>query len=130
MSDASMPNQATEPDQNIASSQQAQQQAPPNAGGSALLDANIAAGVSTNPQGEVLADPIATNFSSATRTGNAKTADVSTVAGPYSGDLEQSEKGSVHLQNNPDLPDTNVPGRLPDTDQIGLPIDPETNLRD
>ncbi|MUG98820.1 hypothetical protein F7734_43620 [Scytonema sp. UIC 10036] len=130
MNDASMPNQATEPDQNMASSQQAQLHAPPNAGGSGMLDANIAAGVSTNPQGEVLDDPIATNFSSATGTGDAKSAEVSTVAGPYSSDREQSEKGSVNFQNNPDIPDTHVPGTLPDTDEIGLPIDPETNLRD
>jgi hypothetical protein len=53
-------------------------------------------------------------MSSATGTGDAKTAEVSTVAGPYSADGEQSEKGSVHLQNNPDVPDTNVQRTLPD----------------
>lgn len=128
MSDSSMPNQATEPDKNVASSQQAQVYAPPNAGGSALLDANIAAGNSTNPQGEAIANPIATNFSSGTGTGDAKTAEVSTVAGPYLADPKQSDKGSVHLQNNPDVPDTKVQGTLPNTDQIGLPINSDVNL--
>jgi hypothetical protein len=128
MSDASMPNQASKPDRNIASSQQAQLHAPPNAGGSALLDANIAAGVSANPQGEAISDPIATNFSSATGTGDNKTAEVSTVAESYSGDEEQSEKGSVHLQNNSNIPDTSLQGTLPDTDSIQLPIDSDTNL--
>ena len=35
-------------------------------GGSVVLDANIAAGVSKNPEGEPIANPIATNFSSET----------------------------------------------------------------
>ncbi len=51
MSDASMPNQATEPNQEVASSQQAQLYAPPNPGGSALLDANIALLSQHTPRG-------------------------------------------------------------------------------
>jgi hypothetical protein len=81
-----------------------------------------------NPQGEAISDPIATNFSSATGTGDNKTAEVSTVAESYSGDEEQSEKGSVHLQNNSNIPDTSLQGTLPDTDSIQLPIDSDTNL--
>lgn len=130
MSDASIPNQATEPDQEIASSGQAQLNVPPNAGGSALLDANIAAGASVSPEGEAIANPIATNFSSGTGTGDAKTAQASTLAGPYSADREQSEEGTVHLQNNPDVPDSNAQGTLPNTDPTGLGIDPDVNLPD
>lgn len=55
MSDASMPNQASEPNQEVGASQQAQVFAPPNPGGSAVLDANNAAGVSTNPEGKAIA---------------------------------------------------------------------------
>ncbi|ARV57498.1 hypothetical protein BZZ01_01595 [Nostocales cyanobacterium HT-58-2] len=40
------------------------------------------------------------------------------------------EKGSVNLQNNPDLPSEQMQGNLPDTDPIEMPIDPETNLQD
>jgi hypothetical protein len=127
MSDASMPNQATEPNQEVASSQQAQLYAPPNPGGSVLLDANIAAGVNIHPEGEAIANPIATNFSSGTGTGDAKTAGASTIAGPYSADRQQSEKGVVNLHNNPDVPDSNAQETLPNTDPIGLTIDPEVN---
>lgn len=49
MSNVSMPNQASEPNQQVGASQQAQLFAPPNAGGSAVVDANIAAGTSRNP---------------------------------------------------------------------------------
>ncbi|MEP0882603.1 hypothetical protein NDI49_13690 [Trichocoleus sp. ST-U3] len=49
-------------------SQQAQVFAFSDAGGSAVLDANIPGGVSTNPEGEAIAHPIASNFSSTTRT--------------------------------------------------------------
>lgn len=128
MTDASTPKQAAEPNQDITSSEQSQTYAPPNPGGSAQLDANIAAGASTHPKQETFTDPIATNFSSGTGTGNAKTADASTVAGPYSGNQEQSEKGTVHLQNNPDLPDSDAQGTLPDTDSIGLPNNTDVNL--
>ena len=49
MSNVSMPNQASEPTQEVNASQQAQLFAPPNAGGRAVLNANIATGTSTNP---------------------------------------------------------------------------------
>lgn len=130
MSDASMPNQASEPNQEVGASQQAQVFAPPNAGGSAVLDANNAAGVSTNPEGEPIAHPIATNFSSQTGQADAKTAEASTIAGPYSTDGEQTEKGRVNLHNNPDVPDSNAQGTLPNTDPIGLPINSDVNLRE
>ena len=44
-----MPNPASEPNQEVGASQQAQLCTPPYAGESAVLDANIAAGTSTNP---------------------------------------------------------------------------------
>ncbi|MEP0751596.1 hypothetical protein NDA03_05125 [Trichocoleus sp. Lan] len=123
-----MPNQAREPNQEVGASQQAQVFAFSDAGGSAVLDANIAAGVSTNPEGETIAHPIASNFSSTTRTtGDAKTAGAATIAGSYAADGEQSEKGRVNLHNNPDVPGSDAQGTLPDTDPIQLPLDPEVN---
>jgi hypothetical protein len=127
MSDASMPNQASEPNQEVDASQQAQVFAPPNPGGSAVLDANIAAGASTNPEGEAIANPVATNFSSQTGQAEAKTAEASSIAGPYSAGGEQSEKGRVNLHNNPDVPDSNAQGTLPNTDPIGVPLDSDVN---
>jgi hypothetical protein len=127
ISDASMPNQASEPNQEVGASQQAQVFAPPNPGGSAVLDANNAAGVSTNPEGEPIAHPIATNFSSETGQADAKTAGASTIAGPYSTDEEQTEKGHVNLHNNPDVPDSNAQGTIPNIDPVGLPINSEVN---
>jgi hypothetical protein len=51
----------------------------------------------------VIAHPLASNFSSATgTTGEAKTAGSSTIAGSYSADGEQTEKGVLNLHNNPD----------------------------
>jgi hypothetical protein len=127
MSDASMPNQASEPNQEVGASQQAQVFAPPNPGGSAVLDGNIAAGVSTNLEGEPLSNPIATNFLSETGQADAKTADASSIAGPYSADRKQPEKGRVNLHNNPDVADSNAQGTLPNTDPVGLPIDSDVN---
>ncbi len=128
MSNASMPNQASEPNQEVGASQQAQVFAPSDAGGSAVLDATIAAGTSTNPEGEAIAHPIASNFSSTTgTTGDAKTAGASTIAGSYAADGEHSEKGRVNLHNNPDVPGSDAQGTLPDTDPIQRPIDPEVN---
>ncbi|MEG4279214.1 hypothetical protein QUA62_17320 [Microcoleus sp. MON1_C1] len=49
MSSVSMPNQASQPNQEVNASQQAQLFAPPNAGERAVLDANMTAGTSTNP---------------------------------------------------------------------------------
>lgn len=131
MSDASMPNQASEPNQEVGASQQAQVFAPSNPGGSAVLDGNIAAGVSTNPEAEAIANPIATNFSSQTgTTGDAKMAEASTIAGSYSADGEQTEKGRVNLHNNPDVADSNAQGRLPNTDPVGLPINSDVNHKE
>lgn len=122
-----MPNQATEPNQEVGASQQAQLHAPPNASGSAVLDATIEAGVSTNPEGEAIANPVATNFSSETGQADAKTAETSTIAGSFSADEAQSEKGRVNLHNNPDVVDSNAQGTLPNTDPIGLPINSDVN---
>lgn len=127
MSDASMPNQASEPNQEVGASQQSQAFAPPNPGGSAVLDANIAAGTSTNPEGEALANPVATNFSSETGQADAKTAEASSIAGPYSADTELPEKGRVNLHNNPDVADSNAQGTLPNTDPVGVPINSDVN---
>ncbi len=127
MSDASVPNQATEPDQSIASSQQAQPQAASDVAGSALLDASAAAGETTNPQGEPITYPIATNFSEATATGNIETAPAATTSGSYSAEREQPEVGYLHLQDNSDVANDQIQGTLPNTDPIGLPIDPATN---
>ncbi|MBF2050541.1 MAG: hypothetical protein IGS54_24790 [Elainella sp. C42_A2020_010] len=94
MPDAEIPNQATEPDQEIAASQQAQAFAPPNSGGSAMLDAHIAAGETTAPKVEGAEEPIATNFSSSSGKADAKTADGTTVAETASAD-ESAEQGTV-----------------------------------
>jgi len=126
MSDASTPNRATQPDKEVSAAQQAQLHAPPDAGGSAVLDANIAAGTSTDPEGEAIANPIATNFSSDTGTCDAKIADASTV-GANSAQGEQSDEGGVHLQNNSDIADPDMQGTLPNTDPMGLPIDTDVN---
>lgn len=126
MSDASMPDRAAKPEREVDASEQSQFHAPPNASGSSLLDANIAAGANTNPEGEAIDNPIATNFSSTTGTGDDKTADAATIAGSYSA-REQSEKGSVNLHNNPDVPSSDMQGTLPNTDPIGLPIDTDVN---
>ncbi|NHC33766.1 hypothetical protein [Scytonema millei] len=63
MNDASAPDRATKPEPEVDAAGQAQLHAPPDAGGSAVLDANIAFGASTDPEGEAIANPIATNFS-------------------------------------------------------------------
>lgn len=131
MTDASMPNQAAEPDQDVISSQQAQVYAPPSPGGSAMLDANIAASESTSPEVAGADEPIATNFSSGTKSGDVKTANTSTVAGSYTGDQEQTEEGKIHLQNNPNPPNSEgIQGTLPDTDPTGLPLNADVNLPD
>ena len=122
-----MPNQVSESEPEVGASGQAQLYAPSNASGSTVLDANIAARASTNPEGFAIANPITTNFSSGTGTGNAKTADASTVAEPNSADSKQLEKGTVHLQNNLDLADSDIQGTLPDTDPIELPLDTDVN---
>jgi hypothetical protein len=128
MSDPSLSDQATNPDQSVVASEQTQPLTSTNVQGSAMLDAQVAAG--NQPEGDPIAYPIATNFSGGTATGDAKTAGASTVMGPYSTNEQSSEKGSVNLHNNPDVPNAQMQGTLPNTDPIGMPIDPETNLRE
>ncbi|RUR76720.1 hypothetical protein ACF3DV_06900 [Chlorogloeopsis fritschii PCC 9212] len=128
MSDPSLSDQATTPDQSVVASEQAQPLTDTNVAGSAMLDANVAAGETTNPQGEAIANPIATNFSEATATGDPKIAGVSSTTGPNTTNEQPSEKGVVNLQNNPDIPNEQMQGTLPNTDPIEMPTDPETNL--
>lgn len=132
MTDASTPKQASEPNQNITAAQQSQVYAPPDPGGSAMLDANITAGETTNPEAEEFADPIATNFSTANPVGDPKTAGASGEMGAFSTDTPSTEKGAVNLHNNPNPGDRDhsLQGTLPDTDPMTLPSDPETNLPD
>lgn len=129
MNDPSLSDPATTPDKSVVASEQAQPLTSSNVQGSAMLDANIAAG-ENQPEGDPTNFPIATNFSKATATGDPKTAGASTVIGPYSTDEQSSDKGYVNLQNNPDVPNDQMQGTLPNTDPIGMPIDPETNLRE
>ena len=127
MSDPSLSDQATTPDQSVVASEQAQPLTSTNVQGSAMLDAQVAAR-GNQPEGDPIAYLIATNFSGATATGDSKTAGASGVMGSFSTDEPSSEKGSVNLQNNPDVPNAQMQGTLPNTDPIGMPIDPETNL--
>jgi hypothetical protein len=127
MNDPSLSDSATTPDRSTVASDQAQPLTPSNVQGSAMLDAQIAVG-GNQPEGEPTNAPIATNFSGATATGDSKTAGASGVMGSFSTDEPSSEKGSVNLQNNPDVPNAQMQGTLPNTDPIGMPIDPETNL--
>jgi hypothetical protein len=132
MSEPSLSDKATNPDQSVVASEQAQPLTPPNVQGSALLDSQAKAG-ENQPTGEPIDAPIATNASSATATGDPKTAGVSGEMGAFSGGASSPEKGAVNLQNNPDVPGDRAnysQGRLPDTDSVEVPIDPETNLPD
>lgn len=129
MSDASTSEPATQPEPEVDAAQQTQLHSPPDADGSAVLDANIAAGASTAPEGEAIANPIATNFSSH-GTGDAKIADASTAVETDSAQGEQSEEGKVHLQNNSDIADKDSQGTLPNTDPTGLPIDTDVNRQE
>ena len=75
--------------------------------------------------------PIATNFSQADATGDPKLAGASGEMGAISNDDQSAEKGSIKLQNNPDVPSQHADsasGKLPDTDPMVVPLDPETNL--
>lgn len=128
MNDPSLSDAATTPDRSVVASEQAKPLTPSNVQGSAMLDAQIAAG-GNQPEGDPTNAPIATNFSRETTTGDAKTAGASTIMGPYS-EQQPSEKGRVNLQNNPDVPNNEIQGSLPNTDPIGMPIDPETNLQE
>jgi len=127
--DPSLSNPATTPDQSAVASQQAQPNTPTNVAGSAMLDAKAAAG-GQEPEGDPTNYPIATNFTTDDTTGDAKTAGASSMMGAYSQDEPISEKGSVNLHNNPDIPSDQMSGSLPNTDPVGMPIDPETNLRE
>jgi hypothetical protein len=131
MSEPSLSDQATNPDQSVVASQQAQPLTSQNAQGSAMLDADREAGGS-QPQGEPIAAPIATNTSTASGTGDPKTAGVASEMGAFSTN-NPAEKGAVNLHNNPDVPgnrDNSLSGTLPDTDPVKMPTDPETNLPD
>ncbi|MBW4449316.1 MAG: hypothetical protein KME38_21365 [Spirirestis rafaelensis WJT71-NPBG6] len=127
--DPSLSNPAITPDQSTIASQQAQPHTPTNVAGSAMLDAQAAAG-GNEPEGDPTNFPIATNFTKADATGDPKTAGASTIMGPYSTDKQISEKGSVNLHNNPDVPSDEMQGTLPNTDRIGMPIDAENNLQE
>ena len=132
MSDPSLSDQAVNPDQAVVSSQQSQPLTAQNVQGSAMLDAQVAAG-GNQPEGEPVSAPIATNFSETTGTGDPKTAGVSGEMGAFSKEESAIERGAVNLHNNPDVPaDSNnsLQGVLPDTEQIGMPIDPAANLPD
>ncbi|MBW4421824.1 MAG: hypothetical protein KME13_21825 [Myxacorys californica WJT36-NPBG1] len=132
MSDPSLSNQATNPDQSVVASQQSQPLTPQNVQGSAMLDAHVEAG-GTQPEGEPVNNAIATNFSDTTGAGDPKTAGVAGEMGAFSTDDPSAEKGSVNLHNNPDVPadrQDSLQGTLPDTDSTKMPIDPATNLPD
>ena len=97
-----------------------------------MLNAQAEAG-GNQPEGEPMSAPIATNFSNATGTGDAKTAGVSGEMGPFFTNEPTAEKGAVNLHNNPDLPadrNDSPQGVLPDTDQTGMPINSGTNFPD
>ena len=129
MSDPSLSEQSTNPDQSVVASQQAQSLTPQTGQGSAMLDADVAAG-GNQAAGEPIDAPIATNFSTASGTGDPKTAGVSGEMGPFSTQDASAEKGAVNLHNNPDVPGDrgeSPQGKLPNTDPIGMPIDPNTN---
>lgn len=128
MNEPALSDQQTNPDQVVISSEQAQPMAPTNASGSAMLDARAAAG-EAQPEGDPVEYPIATNFSTASTPVGGKTADVATISGPFAVD-QDLDKGQVNLQNNPDVPDGDMQGTLPNTDPVGMPLDPDTNLQE
>ena len=132
MSDPSLSDQAVNPDQSVVAAQQSQPLTPQNVQGSAMLDAALEAGES-QPSGEPISEPIASNFSNAAGTGDSKTAGVSSEMGAFSASGSSAEKGAVNLHNNPDVPSDRQDsprGTLPDTDPIGMPTDPGINLPD
>ncbi|MBW4443755.1 MAG: hypothetical protein KME10_21510 [Plectolyngbya sp. WJT66-NPBG17] len=127
MSDPSLSDPATNPDQSVVASQQAQPQVPANVAGSAMLDAQTAAG-EVHPEGEPISAPIATNFPGATDAGDARAAGGSDVRDSSTGE-QSSDKGFVNFQNNLDVPSDRVQN-LPDADSLELPNNSETNLPD
>ena len=126
MSNVSMPNQASETSREVGASQQAQLFAPPNTGESAVLDANIAAGTSTNPQGEAIAHPIPSNFSSATEQVRPKLLDLQPLQALIRQMGSRRKKVSL-IFTTIQTPASDAQGMLPDTDAIKLPIDSEVN---
>jgi len=122
MSDPSLPDPKTNPDQSVVPSEQAQPMTPTPESGGAMLDAHIETG-ETQPEGEPVEHPAATNFTDQSATGEAKTADVSVMAGPRS-------TGKVNLRHQSDIADESMQGRLPDTDSTGMPSDRGVNLSD
>lgn len=132
MSDPSLSDPATTPDQSVVSSDQAQPLIPQNVQGSAMLDADVEAR-GHQPEGKPIHAPIATNFSSATGTGDPKIAGAAGEMGAFSNPERSPETGSVNLHNNPDVPSDrsdSLQGTVPDSDPIGMPTDPDTNLPD
>ncbi|MBD2196832.1 MULTISPECIES: hypothetical protein [Calothrix] len=127
--DQSLSNPAIDPEKSVVTSQEAQPHIPANVAGSAMLDAQVVAG-RNEPEGDPINYPIATNFVKADATGDPKTAGSASMMGTYSPDEPVSEKGSVNLHNNPEIPSEQMQGTLPNTDPIGMPIDSETNFPD
>ena len=132
MNDLSLSEQATNPDQAVVATDQAQPSMSHDNQRGVMLDADREAG-GNQPQGEPANVPIATNFSSTTTDGDPKLAGASGEMGAFSGDQQSAEEGSVQLQSNPDVPSDqqdSLEGTLPDTDPMVLPNNPETNLPD
>lgn len=127
MTDPSLSNPANAPDRAVVASQQAQPHTDTNVAGSAMLDAQAAAG-GNQPSGEPVDAPIATNFSGATTTGDPQTAGASTDRGTDTPEGQSLEAGRVNLQQDADVPNSQMTGSLPDTDPVGPPIDSATNL--
>jgi len=92
-----------------------------------MLDAQAATG-GNQPQGEPVDAPIATNFSGATTVGDPQTTGATTSQGAGTSEEPSLEQGRVNLQRDSDVPEQEMSGNLPDTDPVGLPIDPATNL--
>jgi hypothetical protein len=68
-----------------------------------MLDAQATV-LRNEPEGDPTNYPIATNFTTADATGDPKTAGASGVMGSYSKDELVTDKGSINLHNNPDIP--------------------------
>lgn len=124
-------NQSNNPDQSVVSSDQAQPLVPPHASGSSLQSAQAETDGTTQPEGDPVEHPIATNFSAASSPGAAKTAAVSSTDGPFEAEQDPHGAERVTLQNNPHTPDDeSVQGDLPDTNPISRPMDSNANLPD
>lgn len=103
----------------IVSSDQAQPMVQNRASGSALQDVQ-AETRADQPNGAPVKYPAATNYSDANPVGDDKTADASSIDGPFETDQSSKNQGRVSLQNNPNAPeDDEVQGNMPDTNPIG-----------